>query len=387
MLADGGWLVTPERRLVLVGAGHAHLHLLRHPERLVRAGYRTTLVAPRHFHYSGVAVAVTTGALPPETGRIDIAGLVRGHLDHRPTTATAVDVADRVVRLADGGRLTWDLLSLDIGSTTRVPSTAPAPTVLDGSQGVLALKPLEDLHRLRQLLDEGRGRPPRITVLGAGSSGVELAAQLALHPDVAGVWLIERGERIGGDLSCRARTRLTHLLERRGVRIEVGAEVSAIEPDHVLLGDGRRIAHDLALLAAGLSPAPLAASPPLGGPDGIPVRATLQHRDHDDVYAAGDCSHFLPAPLPRIGVHGVRQGSLLLASLEARTTGGDLPTYTPPRRSLSILDLGGGTALASRGRWWWMGPEALRLKRRIDRRWLTRHQSGPDGGPQSPPAR
>ena len=106
--------------------------------------------------------------------------------------------------------------------------------------------------------------------------------------------------------------------------------------------------------------------------DGFPVRATLQHRDHDDVYAAGDCADFLPATLPRIGVHGVRQGPVLLAALEARASGAPAPVYRPQRRALSILDLGGGTALAVRGRWWWLGRSSLVLKRRIDRRWLRR---------------
>ena len=139
--------------------------------------------------------------------------------------------------------------------------------------------------------------------------------------------------------------------------------------------NGRTISHDLALVAAGLRAPELLAAIGLGDERGVPVRATLQHQDRDEIYAAGDCAHFLPEPLARIGVHGVRQGPVLHASLMARVGEGPLPEYQPPRTTLAILDLGGGVGLAVRGRWWVFGRAALRLKRFIDRRWLKIYRS------------
>ncbi len=150
-----------------------------------------------------------------------------------------------------------------------------------------------------------------------------------------------------------------------------GVGVERVAEDEVVLRDGTRVPHDTVLLATGLTAPPLATRLPLGGPDGFPVHATLQHRDHDDVYAVGDCADFLPTRLPRIGVHGVRQGPVLLAALEARVSGAPAPVYQPQQKALSILDLGAGTALAVRGRWWWLGRFSLALKRRIDRRWMA----------------
>jgi len=143
-----------------------------------------------------------------------------------------------------------------------------------------------------------------------------------------------------------------------------------------LVGDDTEMSHDVALLAIGLTAPPLLAELGLGDGRGVPVRATLQHADRDEIYAVGDCARFLPAPLPRIGVHGVRQGPVLHRSLLARVRGEPLPVYKPPRRALSILDLGDGIGLAVRGRWWWYGAGPLRLKRYIDRRWLKAYQAG-----------
>jgi len=364
--------VPPERRLLLVGAGHAHLHLLGHASRLTEAGYRITLVAPRWFHYSGAAAAVAAGGHDPAEGRIDVAALTRdGSVDHLRCFVTHVDPAARTVTTDEGTLLEWDLVSFNIGSVAAVP-----PTVAGGDE-VVGVKPLNDLGRLRdRLARPPSGRGHHVTVVGAGPSGIELAAHLASRGDTDRVHLLEAGPCVGGFLPPRAADRLVKLLQQRAVRIWTETQVERIDDVQISLRDGTRVPHDTVVLATGLAPPPLATTSPLGGPRGFPVRATLQHRDRDDVYAAGDCADFLPAPLPRIGVHGVRQGPVLLAALEARSNGARHPVYRPQRHALSILDLGAGTALAVRGRWWWLGRSSLALKHRIDRRWIDRYRRG-----------
>ena len=195
-----------------------------------------------------------------------------------------------------------------------------------------------------------------------------------MRPDVARVALVHSGSTIGADLPAGARKRVARLLAARGVDVRVERAVREIGERGLVCEDGTEVSHDVALLAAGLSAPPLLADLGLGDARGVPVRATLQHVDRDEVYATGDCARFLPRPLPRVGVHGVRQGPVLLASLLARLRGEALPVYQPQRRALSILDLGDGVGLAVRGRWWWFGSAALRLKRRIDERWLMIYQ-------------
>lgn len=65
---------------------------------------------------------------------------------------------------------------------------------------------------------------------------------------------------------------------------------------------------------------------------------------------------------------------MLVASLLARRAGTALPVYVPQTRALRILDIGGGTAIAMRGRWWVEGRAALAVKHAIDDRWLARYR-------------
>lgn len=351
--------------LLLVGAGHAHLHLISHAAELVAAGYRVRVLAPAWFDYSGVASATAAGALPASAGRIDIRALCARH-QVELVEATLVDlaVATRVAATSTGVTLSYDVLSLNLGSVVAAPG-------LDIAEEVLRVKPLSDLAELSARLEAAPDAT--VTVIGGGSTGLELAAHLAVRPGVTRVRLVEGGPEVGADLPPGARRRIIRLLARRNVEVHTDSEVRAVTADEVVLADGS-LPHDVALLATGLAAPPLLQRLGLGDADGVPVTATLRHVDHPEIYAGGDCAHFTPGRLPRIGVHGVRQGPVLLAGLLARAHGDDAPTYEPPTKALSVLDLGDGVGLAVRGRWWWYGVSALRLKQRIDRRWLLKYR-------------
>jgi NADH dehydrogenase FAD-containing subunit len=361
--------VPDPQTLLLVGAGHTHLHLLRHADRLRAAGWRVELLAPRWFDYSGVGSAVATGALPLEAGRLDVAGLAaRGGVRHHVDTLAGLDPRGRVATTATGQRLGYDVVSIGIGSVT---SDLGVPV----GAGVVVVKPLAGLQTLAgRLPDKGAAV---VTVVGAGPSGLELAAQLSVRAGVRGVRLVDGGDVVGPSLPTGARRHVERVLARRGVEVLLAARVERLDPTSVALGDGRVLEHDLAVLAGGLAAPPLVADLGLGDERGVPVRATLQHVEHDDVYAVGDCARFTPRPLPRIGVHGVRQAPVLLAALEARGRGKDADqhVYRPREHFLSVLDLGAGHALATRARWWWGGRGALMLKRRIDRRWIESYRA------------
>ncbi len=364
---------TAGRDLLLVGAGHAHLYVVRHAAALAEAGYRVRLLAPRWFHYSGLASVIAAGDTPPEEGRIDVAALARrAAVAHHDGLLASLHHERRVALADDGTELAYDVLSLNLGSVVEPPPS------MEVGPGVLRVKPLDSLATLGERVDAAartRGSGATVTVVGAGNSGLELAGHLAVRPGVGLVRLIEARPELGNDLPPGARRRLRRVLAQRGVEVRTGEAVRSLTAEVVRTADGTERAHDVAVLATGLAAPPLLAELGLGAAGGTPVRATLQHQPEDDVYAVGDCARFLPRPLPAVGVHGVRQGPVLHRSLLARAAGEALPTYRPQRRTLAILDLG-GTGLAVRGRLWWEGPSALRFKRWIDRRWLAGYRSG-----------
>ena len=357
--------------LLLVGAGHAHLYVMQRAAELADAGYRVHMVTPRFFYYSGVASATAAGVLSSDEGRVDVRALAcLSTVDFHEGSLEYLDLVARTAITSDGAHLSYDVLSVNIGSVV-------APTGMHVHPTVLRAKPLSGLADLDvRLQTAARSSAATVTVVGGGATGLELAAHLAVRRDVALVRLVESGAVVGADLPAGARKRIGRVLAARGVDLRTGCVVRDIGERQLVCDDGTEISHDVAVLATGLSAPPLLADLGLGDENGVPVRATLQHVDRDEVYAVGDCARFLPRPLPRIGVHGVRQGPVLQRSLLARLQEECLPVYQPPRRALAILDLGDGVGLAVRGRWWWYGAGPLRLKRFIDRRWLRRYREG-----------
>lgn len=370
-------------KLALIGAGHAHLHLLQHADMLFQHGIEVTLVAPGTFRYSGVATAASSGELAPDVGVVDVAALAaqRGvaHLDDR---ACALDTTARVVRTETGRELAWDLLSLNVGSVPAADGVAIGPDVV-------RVKPLDSYLGLRSRLDALDGASGvRAAVVGSGASGLEAAGHVAarLGPG-SEVVVVERDRVPAAFLRPAARHAALRVLVQRGVTFHVGLAAVAVDHERVVTADGRVHACDLVVLATGLRAHPVVEQMGIGDRRGVPVRATLQHVEHERIFATGDCAHFTPRPLPRLGVHGVRQGPVLMNGVRAFAGGAVLPRYDPPDHVLQILDLGGGMGLATRGRWWSCGRAALRLKRTIDGAWLHRvRPSAPRrGGDQCPP--
>lgn len=343
--------------------------MLRRAPELRDAGIDLTLIAPATFEYSGFATATATGALPHDAGRIDVAHLCsRGGVRHLVGRALATDPIERRVQVGSGGWVGYDLLSVNVGSVA-------ATDGMDVADEVFAVKPFDRLTGLTTAIDEAAANgPARVSVVGAGATGLEMAGNLAARfEERIEVTLFDRGRSLGGDLPAGAARRVGRLLRRRGVKTRMHSDVQAVTSDHLVLTGGPEHVHDVAVLATGLVASPAVTELGLGDRAGIAVEATLQHVDRPEVYAVGDAALFVPRPLPKLGVYGVRQGPVLVASLLARRRAEPLPRFVPQRHALRILDLGGGVGLASRGRWWWYGRSARSCKLMIDRRWLRRY--------------
>jgi hypothetical protein len=73
-------------------------------------------------------------------------------------------------------------------------------------------------------------------------------------------------------------------------------------------------------------------------------------------------------------VFGVMAAPRLVDNLIAAAGGQPLSAYQPQSRYLAILNMGDGYGLALWDRFWWFGKSAMRLKHRIDTRFLERYR-------------
>ncbi|MGY6563210.1 MAG: FAD-dependent oxidoreductase [Halomonadaceae bacterium] len=370
--------------IVLIGAGHAHLYLMRHRRRLAAADM--TIVDPGAFWYSGMAAGVLGGTHAPAEVRIDPVRLARRYgLESIRGRLSGLDRSEHKAQLTDGRTLDYDLISLNLGSS------APTLTALSEGPRVWAVKPIAQLIALRHQLTSAyeRGEHPALVVVGGGASGVELACNLhslaVRYAAPAAITLVSSSRKLIPTAPSGARRWLAGYLRRIGVEVRVGMRAVSHHRDGLLIAEEgvtrgqdamRLLACDHVIHAGGL--APPGALGGLGltllGSRGLAVHDTLQSVDDPDVFAAGDCAALVEHVLPRLGVYGVRQAPVLLANLKARLHGRPLQRYRPQAQALTILNLGHDQGLAIRGRLWWAGRSSLLWKRWLDERFMARHR-------------
>jgi NADH dehydrogenase FAD-containing subunit len=367
------------RRVVLVGAGHAHLYVARHARRFAERGIELTLVDPGRLWYSGMATGMLGGRYAPEEDQIDPCPVIESQGGHFVLgRVTGLDRRARELKLASGARLAYDVVSFNVGS--RVVAD---PGWL-GLEHVWTVKPIPELALLRERLEKrlagGGGPPLRAVVVGGGATGCEVAANLdALlrRLGAAGGLTVAEGEHrlLSGYPAGAART-LRRAFRRRGIGVSLGDAVRDARQGELLLESGRRLPWDVLVIATGLKPAALVAQLglPLSADGALRVDASLASVGDDRVFAAGDCAALDSRRLPRLGVFGVRQAPVLLENLLARADEKPLAHYRPQRLYLSILNLGDGTALAAWGPFYWVAPWCMRWKEKLDRRFVERYQ-------------
>ncbi len=362
------------KRLILAGAGHAHLITIRNLPAFTRAGVSVTVVSPGDFHYySGMGPGLLAGIYRPEETRFNVRKMteMRGGA-FLQGTVERIDAPNRRVILSDGRALAYDLLSCNLGSDViGLPG---------GSPHLIPVKPIENLHRtgadIRSRLKEG---PLRVAVIGGGPAGMELAGNLLAMGKAAAqplaVTLVSRDDLLMR-YPPRARTLASASLRQRGATVLERKTVRQVEASQIVLEGGEPAPFDLAVNAAGIGPSGVFrhSGLPVSADGGLRVNQYLQCVSDPAIFGGGDCIHFDPRPLDRVGVYAVRQGPALYRNLTAALGCKPLAAFVPQSRYLSILNMGDGRGILVWRSLILSGRFVFWLKDYIDRAFMRRFQ-------------
>ncbi len=369
--------------LVLVGGGHSHVHVLKSFGMKPMPGVRLTLIGRDiETPYSGMIPGFVAGQYTFDECHIDLARLAAwtgARLIH--AEATGIDRASRQVLLKDRPAVSYDLLSLDVGSAPTLD------TIPGAAQWATPVKPIAELgHRWLAFLDSRRSwlGPLNIVVVGGGAGGVELALAIDHHlREVAKgaqiqVTLTTKDEILSGHADA-ARRKMRAIFAQRGVRLLENAATRRIERGAVQLESGKRLDADSAFVVTEASAAKWFATTglPLDGRGFIAVDDTLRSTSDEQIFAVGDCATVLKHPRPKAGVFAVRQGPPLAANLRRVLLGQAPRPFTPQSRYLSIIGTGDGRAVATRNGWAIEGAWVWRWKDHIDRKWMRMYREPP----------
>jgi selenide,water dikinase len=335
------------RDLVLLGAGHAHLAVLRAFAARAEPGLRLTVIAreARSFHM-GMLPGLIRGDYDFAEAHVDLAPLAAAAGAQLVVAeATAIDPGRRAIRLNGLREIGFDLLSLDIGGVASMPADSGTP-----------VRPIGGfLHRLDAVMAT-LPAGGRIAVIGGGAAGTELALAIRRRFSVR-VALVCAAPAPLTAAPPRARAIARTALTRAGVELACGVRALGFGQGRLKLSDGSAMDADAALWATpAVGPPWLRASGLACDAAGcVVVDATLASTSHPGIFAAGDRA----------------AGPVLAQNLRRAAQGRRLRRWRSHRSAPTILGLGDGAALA----WGYgiavSGGAVWRWKDRIDRRWIA----------------
>jgi pyridine nucleotide-disulfide oxidoreductase family protein len=364
------------KHLILLGAGHAHVHVLSTLAAQPLPGVQITLVAPYPRQlYSGMVPGFIAGHYTLDDCVIALAPLLKNTgIRWRVGSASALDADTRTLTLDDGSTLAYDWLSVNTGS---VHDRTKMEALLPGArEHGLFVRPLEPFAALwPRVLEQAQSRALRVAVIGAGAAGLELVMAMAQRLPTSSLTLISGLAPVAANYPLAVQQRVLQALKQRHITV-LPEQAVGLQAGEVLLANGARLVCDVPVIAlGGQAPAWLAGSGLALDEQGfIAVDACQRATGHPEVFAVGDVSTRVDLPLARSGVYAVRAGPALLTNLTATITGTPPHPHLPPARTLNLLSCGTRDAIASwgpysaQGRWvWW-------LKDWIDRRFMARYR-------------
>jgi NADH:ubiquinone reductase (H+-translocating) len=323
-----------QKRVVIIGGGFAGIaaaHALRH------AAAEVMLIDRRnHYIFQPLLYQVATAVLSPA----EIAAPIRQLEAKQPNVSvllaevTGIDVASRTIEAATPGagvlKIAFDYL---------VVATGMRPSYFghdEFARYAPGLKSLGDAETIRAKIlsafelaattedEDERARQMTFVLVGAGPSGVELAASLAhlvkvtlrgnfhrIDPTKASIILLDAGKRVLPTFAESLSRRVSKRLKKLGVKVTTDVKVEKVDEQGVIAG-GTRIPSATVLWTAGVAASPIPKM--LGTKTDRAGRALvdpfLKIVDAPGVFVVGDAASVMQNehPVPGVAQAAIQEG-------------------------------------------------------------------------------
>ena len=330
-------------RVVILGAGFGGLTAARK-----MAGFADVTVVDRHNFQTFLPLLyqVSTAGLAADHVAHPIRGALRKTgVQFRMGTPLSVDHKNNTVKLDSSEVLEFDYLVVALGSANAdfgIPGVTEHALGMKSVHEALNIR-AEVLRRFEDLCRFEDETIFSITVVGGGPTGVEMAgafAELVKGPlkndqrHAAAhikINLIEAGPRILPMFSEKLSAHGKKDLEKLGVTVHLNTAVKQIGPRSIEVSDGRTIASEVTVWAAGVKGEPTAAK--LNLPlinTRIDVDNTLQVKNYPHIFAIGDIAGFVGENgrmLPMVAPVALQQGRYVAQQIKRIAAGQELKPF------------------------------------------------------------
>ncbi|HET7580480.1 MAG TPA: FAD-dependent oxidoreductase [Bacillales bacterium] len=357
--------------LLLVGAGQAHLYVLKQLQKSSLPDVKVTLLSLSEYqYYSGMFPGYAEGLYPLEEIQIDVRHLAEeAGAEWVKGAAVSVDPEQKTVLTDQGKMLGYDVVSFNIGSLTY---GTDRPGVLEYAE---MIKPND---RFPEVMKEIH-KAVRPVIVGGGWVAVELALALQTRRNKEGMeplMLVSEGSLLDEEIP-RAGEKAEALAREKGISLHLHDAAEAVMNNKVVTASNRKIPFDRLLWVAGPRPHQMfSTSLPVDESGYLLVENTLQVKAYPSIFGAGDCVSVRGFPHhDKAAFYAMKQASILWENLKGFFGKGEGQLYQPGAASfLKIMSTGDRKGIMLYkgrmfyGKWSWM------LKNRMNRKLIKQFQ-------------
>ncbi len=245
------------KNIVILGGGFGGLYtalsLGKMP--LIKRGLAQIILVEKkdHFLFTPLLYELLTEELQPW----QIAPSYQKLLQNTPINfcqdkVTNIDIDNRKITLENQGNLIYDYLVLGLGIQNRYAD------IIGVNKYALNFRNIEDLELLNQrltLLENISGKIIKITIIGGGANGVELACKLADRLGKRGeIHLIQRSSHILNSFPSGLIKKAKKALVNRKVLVDCNTDVLEVKQDEIIIkkeNEETKITTDIIIWTAG----------------------------------------------------------------------------------------------------------------------------------------
>ena len=371
------------KQIIFLGGGHTNTLALRE---LAMRGFmnknseklRVKLISdyPKSA-YSGTIPGTVCGYYNSEKSFIYLDKFSKfANIDFKLGKAVKLEPDTNRLILESGEEITYDLLSINVGSRTLGSFSVPGvfENALTTRPISAFLGKIEKKEKQLDLKNSHSNEPIRIGIVGGGVSGLELGFSFnyrvkKLFGRNTDITIFDNQKTLLPSYHPSVVKQLTDYAAIRNIKFENSAIVTGVVGNTVQFNN-KNNTFDIIVWATGPEPHDFNYKSNLDLKKGwISVKDTLQTLKYKNIFGCGDCiniDNYDNFP-PKSGVYAVREASILSQNIEKCSNGeNNLSQYIPQKDFLALITLGEdisfGTkfGISFKGKWVW------NLKKYID---------------------
>jgi NADH dehydrogenase len=295
-------------KVVIVGGGYSGIYALR--ELAKNKNIQITLIDKHTFHnlqpevYDLIANKSNIADVTIDLTTLCM-GINHDYVEYKNLEVRKIDKEARKIYTEEKEIVTYDYLVMAAGTRTFFPPQIPG---LNNAHDIKKLhwamffKQSFENQLFKKIRDEAKKcDDTHIVVVGAGLSGVEIAAEMAYNSkmffkrgnfscDNLKISLVSSSDTILPGLTPELVSMSHQRLKSLGIKVITSTKLQKCNEDHLELSNGTKIFHSFIIFTGGIEASTITSELDVekNGRGQILVNEYLQAKEHDNIFAVGD---------------------------------------------------------------------------------------------------